>query len=123
MNVSIFKLKSFYRLFQVAFISISFLVMVACSNTSEGETSSTGSIKYSTKKEFKNKYVEHIHPENICFGARSHAHVGGEKEHKHSMNCIQSKNGTSNAHIHPADKEGNSFRHVHPNGSNEHSHH
>ena len=66
--------------------------------------------------------VQHIHPENACLGARSHAHPGGDKAHEHKLKCDASVPRPSNAHTHPATKGRRSIRHVHPNGANKHTH-
>ncbi len=92
------------------------ITLGACSG-SETNSNKVGSSAAKSSKNLK----PHIHPENACLGARTHSHVGGEKQHEHSFKC-ESTNINTNAHIHPAKGNYPEMRHVHPNGSNEHSH-
>ena len=92
------------------------LTLVACSGSGE-KSGKPGSAKTKSGKNLK----PHIHPENACLGARTHSHVGGDKQHEHAISCESTKVNT-NAHIHPAKDGYPEMRHVHPNGANEHSH-
>ena len=93
------------------------LTLIACSG-SEDKSGKPGSA--AVTKSNKN-LKPHIHPENACLGARTHSHVGGDKQHEHSISCESTKVNT-NAHIHPAKDGYPETRHVHPNGAREHSH-
>jgi len=104
------------RKFAVIFYCILSITLTACS----GSEAKSGKIGSSAAKSNKN-LKPHIHPENACLGARSHTHVGGDKEHKHSIKCETTEINT-NAHIHPEKDGYPETRHVHPNGSSEHSH-
>ncbi len=98
------------------FIFLTSFAVTACS----GSSTKTGKAGVTVVKPAKNQQP-HIHPENACLGARSHSHIGGDKQHEHSYQCESTAKNT-NAHIHPAKGKYPEMRHVHPNGSNQHSH-
>ncbi len=93
------------------------LTLTACAGSSTKSEKAGATVAKSAKN-----LKPHIHPENACLGARSHSHVGGDKQHEHSFNCEGTNKNKTNAHIHPAKGKHPLMRHVHPNGSNEHSH-
>ena len=102
-----------------AIIYLLSLSITACSGASTS-TEQSGSRSTPSTKDF----VQHIHPENVCLGTKSHAHAGGDKVHEHELKCAASSFlAPSNAHVHPATKHTKAFRHVHPNGANKHTHH
>lgn len=102
--------------FVAMFCCVLSVVLVACSGSGDN-SGKPGSAAAKSGKNLK----PHIHPENACLGARTHSHVGGDKQHEHSISCESTKVNT-NAHIHPAKDGYPEMRHVHPNGANEHSH-